>query len=185
MVAVTVGRNMHGDSGPAKLRPAIDSPAQAVSGDRSLRVEHAQEHRAGSGANPTSDVEAIASTIQARRDAMRREASAQTVRIREIAVARYESETRDAAWAFAQTRARAGVAKELSAAGVDMPADLATDCKRTVCRTTATFENRGQADQWTLLYMASLGNVAKTSVVSHSRDAQGADRLDIYSISDR
>lgn len=102
-----------------------------------------------------------------------------------MAAARYAEEVRDPAWAFAQSRARARIAEDLSATGVDSPADLATRCKRTVCKTTATFETPGQADQWALLYMASLGDTAKRSVVSHARDAQGVVHLEIYSVSER
>jgi hypothetical protein len=184
IVAVTVGRSIHTRNASTARQAVLDTPTPAKP-DMPLHEATVPMRSEGASANRGAGLHSVVAAINARRNKMHAGASIQVARIRKIATTRYAKEVRDPAWAYAQTRARAIIAKELSEAGVDLPADLATQCKRTVCKTTATFETSSQADQWVLLYMASLGDAAKSSVVSNSRDTQGTTRLDIYSISER
>ncbi len=185
IVAVTLGRGSHGDDASVPRQTDSRVTARTELGAPPSREPAASVQVAGAVASRGGELSPAVADLNRRRRALSGESAARDARLQEVAAARYAKEVTDPAWAFAQSRARARIAKDLSAAGVDSPADLATQCKRTVCRTTATFETPGRADQWALLYMASLGNTAKRSVVSHSQDAQGVVHLEIYSVSER
>lgn len=188
ILAVTVGWGVR-DHGPmmASSGQAIEaaSEAPAMIDPPSSRKAAMPERITGAGWDAHPDISATVAAIADRRNRIRNRASASSTKFRDAAIARYSKESVDHAWAFAQRRRLAEAERELSGAGVESPGDMVSDCRRTICKTIATFATPSAADQWQLLFMATLGGAAKRSVVSRSHDAQGVTIIEIYSVSER
>lgn len=120
--------------------------------------------------------------ILGERDEGRAEQTRRNARYKSALVDTYRSENADPAWADATERRLQALATDpgIQAAGVKAD-DMAIDCKRTTCRTSASFSSSGQADDWSMLYMASGGAVLRNSVVSRTQNADGSVSVDIYS----
>lgn len=120
--------------------------------------------------------------ILTEREQGRAEQTARSARYKGELVARYLAETTDPAWAGRAERTLQSVINDPAVQAAGLAAgDTVVDCKRTTCRTTAHFPNNGQADDWSMLYMASSGVVLRNSVVSSTQNADGSVSVDIYS----
>ena len=61
-----------------------------------------------------------------------------------------------------------------------MPKDLRVDCKSSMCRLDSSFATNGQAEDWVLLYMSSVGSALPNAVVSRVPNPDGTTRVEIY-----
>lgn len=187
ILTVTIVRGMDDrgtqDDSTQTIALASQGPGHARTPPPRMAATSAHVIDAAAGVDPR--LSNTVAGIVARRNQMHKRISASGARFKEAAVARYAKEPRDPAWASAQQRKLAEVGRELSVAGVEIPRDMVSDCHRTVCKTSASFATTDAADQWVLLYMASLGNTAKRSVVSRSPGMQGVTTIEIYSVSER
>jgi hypothetical protein len=182
MLALTANHLFHkrplvtGESAPAEvIAPATD--AESINAIRGRTAARARAGQLGQLDGP-----AQIRAIVAQRARAANEISAQNDRIKAAAASRYATEKQDVVWAAGKERALANVAVEVASASAAKPQGLNTDCKQTLCRTTATFGTPGAADEWVSLYMASMGGVMKRSVVSTVRNSQGTIDVDIYSV---
>lgn len=116
-----------------------------------------------------------------RRAEMREEQAARTAAMKEQSAQRYASEQVDPAWAPAKVTELNTIAADpaFEAAGV-APADLSIDCRSSMCRIEGQFADAGQAEDWIMLYNASVGGAMPSAVVSRSRNPDGTMRVEIY-----
>lgn len=116
-----------------------------------------------------------------RRTQMRREQEERTKALREQSEQRFASEQIDPGWAPQKTAELNGLANDpgFEAAGAQ-PQSLSIDCRSSMCRIDGQFETSGKAEDWILMYMASLGSAMPNSIVSRSRNADGSTRVEIY-----
>ncbi len=184
MLALTANNFFHkrpdvtGGSAPAEV---LAPPTDAESINAIQRVEMARAAAAARARVGQMDGPAQIKAIVAQRTRAANEMSAQNDRIKAAAASRFATEKQDVVWAAGKERALANVAVEVAAASAAKPKGLNTDCKQTLCRTTATFATPGAADEWVSFYMASMGDVMKRSVVSRARNPQGSIDVEIYS----
>lgn len=182
ILAVTGKRMLQDNSSPSDGSSIqADAATDAAEGDGHLplAVRRARRNAAPSAAPMGAPGQVKAIVAQRTRNV--KALSARNEAIKAAAVSRYANEKQDVAWAAGKERALAGVAQDVAAASSAKPRDLVSQCKQTVCRTTATFASAGEADEWVSLYMASMGDVMKHSVVSTNRNQQGAIGVEIYS----
>lgn len=167
------------------------NPNESGDSDDSAAVAAAESYSTASAArlrerdasaSPALNAEQAVKGILAEREQGRAEQTARSARYKGAIVAKYRGETTDPAWANGAERTLQALATDpaVQAAGL-VPGDMSIDCKRTTCRTTANFSNNGQADDWSMLYMASGGAILRNSVVSRTQNADGSIALDIYS----
>ena len=154
-------------AGPAV---ATTSPAQAMSAG--------EPQRGGSRDRARSPIAAIA----AERKRLREQGEALGARMRSEAISRYAGETPDPAWAGSKQQALAMIADDLAEQGMPVPPDLGIDCKRSICKITASFADDAAADRWAMFYMASLGAATSRSVVSTVITPEGRSGIEIYSM---
>lgn len=100
--------------------------------------------------------------------------------IRQELANRYLREKPDAVWAADKELALKEVGERSNLAASSQAGQLSTDCKRSVCKTTASFDSRSAAEEWIAIYTASMGNVTRRSLVSIRNEAQGVV-VEIYS----
>ncbi|MGH8033374.1 MAG: hypothetical protein ACREO8_13700 [Luteimonas sp.] len=60
------------------------------------------------------------------------------------------------------------------------PIKLDVDCKSSMCRIDGSFASSGDAEDWTTLYMSSVGNRLPSAVVSRVRNPDGTTSVQIY-----
>lgn len=117
----------------------------------------------------------------ARRAEMRRQHEERTARLREESIQRYASEQVDAQWAPQKEGELNTVADNplFEEAGAK-PTSLSIDCRTSMCRIDGQFADRGNAEDWILMYMASVGKAMPNSVVSRRVNPDGSIRVEIY-----
>jgi hypothetical protein len=116
-----------------------------------------------------------------RRAQMREEQQARTEALREQSSQRYASEQVDPAWAPGKISELNAVAADPSFAEAGAtPRNLSVDCRSSMCRLEGDFADAGQAEDWIMLYNASVGGAMPSSVVSRTRNPDGSMRVEIY-----
>lgn len=111
----------------------------------------------------------------------REELRARTAALKEQSARRYASEQVDPAWAPTKMGQLDGIAADpaFSAAGA-VPSNLDIDCRSSMCRIDGQFEDASKAEDWIMLYTASLGSALPNTVISRSRNPDGTMRVEIY-----
>ncbi len=116
-----------------------------------------------------------------RRAKMRDEHLARTNALREQSAQRYASEQVDPAWAPGKISELTNVANDASFEVAEaQPKSLSIDCRSSMCRIDGQFDDSNKAEDWILLYMASVGGSMPNSVVSRTRNPDGTMRVEIY-----
>ena len=124
--------------------------------------------------------EQVAQSI-ARRERMRADQARQAEDSRQKAVATYRSERADPAWAPQKENELNTIAASPAIAEAKIvPKSLEVDCKRTICRLNGTFASSGEAEDWIMLYMASVGGGLPNSVVTRTQNPDGTTGVEIY-----
>ena len=60
------------------------------------------------------------------------------------------------------------------------PRSLDIDCKSSMCRVGGSFASNGDAEDWVLIYMSSVGSTLPNAVVSRSANPDGTTSVQIY-----
>lgn len=63
---------------------------------------------------------------------------------------------------------------------VPAPKQMAVDCRSSMCRIEGTFDASGSAQDWTLLYLSSVGDALPSAVVSRVQNPDGTSSVRIY-----
>ncbi len=116
-----------------------------------------------------------------RRATMRDAHVARTTKAREEATARFEQESVDPAWAPQKEAELTSFTQQeaFATAGVS-PRSLAIDCKSSMCRVDGSFASNGDAEDWILIYMSSVGSSLPSSLVSRRANPDGTTGVQIY-----
>ena len=111
----------------------------------------------------------------------REEQIARTAAMKRQSAERFAAEQVDPAWAPQKEAELAGIANHsgFETAGVK-PTDMRMDCKSSMCRIDGQFASNGEAEDWILIYMSSVGSAMPNSVVSRTRNPDGSTRVEIY-----
>lgn len=131
---------------------------------------------------PLSDAEQRA-RIVAEREAERKSMDQLVTAGRNKLVTRYESETIDQAWASTKRveLAEFSTSAQMEAIGAQ-PDNLSIDCRRSTCRIGADFPSRSVAEDWSTLYLASLGSRLPNASLQTSVNSDGSTHIDIYGL---
>ena len=117
----------------------------------------------------------------ARRARLRDEMASKAEASKQKAVAAYRAEKVDKTWAAQKETELSGVAtSEALAQAKIVPKSFDVDCKTTVCRLNGTFSTLGEAEDWTLYYMSSVGNALPNTTVSKTQNPDGTTNVEIY-----
>ncbi|MEP6634706.1 MAG: hypothetical protein ABJA62_10920, partial [Luteimonas sp.] len=117
----------------------------------------------------------------ARREQLRADQARQSEAARQKAIATYRAESVDPAWAPQKTAELNQIAALPAIAQAKIsPKSLDVDCKRTICRLNGTFASNGDAEDWTMLYMSSVGGALPNSVVTRTQNPDGTTNVEIY-----
>ena len=96
-------------------------------------------------------------------------------------VATFEREQVDSAWAPQKEVELGKIAENpaFATAGVQ-PNDLRASCKSTMCRIDGSFDASGNAEDWLLIYMSSVGSSLPNAMVTRIRKPDGTYGVQIY-----
>lgn len=116
-----------------------------------------------------------------RRTQMRLEQRERTGAALTQSMERYAAEPIDPAWAAAKSGQLTAIAnqpefKEVNAS----PTSLSVDCRSSMCRLAAQFDNRVQAESWIMMYTSSVGGEMPSSLASRSQNEDGSFHVEIY-----
>lgn len=116
-----------------------------------------------------------------RRASLREAHVARTTQAREDASARFEQEQVDAAWAPGKEVELSTLTAQpaFETAGV-APRSLDVDCKSSMCRIAGSFASNGDAEDWVLIYMSSVGSNLPNAIVSRTANPDGTTSVEIY-----
>ena len=116
-----------------------------------------------------------------RRAEMRQEHARRSRELKARSAARYASERADPDWAPAKERELTTLAANKAFDQADArPSSLSVDCRTSMCRLDGQFATSGQAEDWVMMYMATVGDAMPNSVVSRSQSEDGSTRIEIY-----
>lgn len=116
-----------------------------------------------------------------RRTKGREEQIARTAAMKRQSAERFAAEQVDPAWAPQKEAELTGIANQpgFETAGVK-PTSMDMDCKSSMCKIDGQFASNGEAEDWLLIYMSSVGSAMPKSVVSRTRNPDGSTRVEIY-----
>lgn len=124
--------------------------------------------------------EQMASQVE-QRAKMREEHQARVTALREQSMQRYASEQVDPTWAPAKISELTKVANDSAFEVAEVqPDNLSVDCRSSMCRIDGQFADGNKAEDWILLYTASLGSALPNTVISRTRNPDGTMRVEIY-----
>lgn len=129
------------------------------------------------------DEAGLRAQIKAEREAERKSMEQLVATGRNKLVTRYESETIDQAWASTKRveLAEFSTSAQMEAIGAQ-PGNLSIDCRRTTCRVGADFPSRSVAEDWSTLYLSSLGSRLPNASLQTSANPDGSTHIDIYGL---
>ncbi|MBB6599244.1 hypothetical protein [Luteimonas sp. MC1825] len=174
MVIGTIAMRGRNEPAPAiAADPAASDIARTVPAPGGPPPRSPVAARASSGAQLAAHVE--------RRAQRRDEHIARTAALKKQSAERFAAEQVDPAWAPQKEAELAGIAGQpgFATAGVK-PTSLDMDCKSSMCRIDGQFASNGEAEDWILIYMSSVGSALPSSVVSRTQNPDGSTRVEIY-----
>lgn len=122
----------------------------------------------------------VAARLEGRAQSRARHA-ARMDELKERSAARYASEKVDPAWAPKKESQLTAIAANKAFEQVGArPTSLSVDCRSSMCRVDGAFETRSQAEDWVMMYMATVGGEMPNSVVSRTQAEDGSTRVEIY-----
>ncbi len=171
-----VGWQSHHDAASA---PDADLPADGVV----AATADASRPRptASSGIPELPAAEAVAQT-RAQIAARRKQSAEALERERRDAASAFASEPVNPVWAAATERQLDRVAAQpaIQQNGAT-PKDMQIQCRSSMCRIQSDFGQGSQADDWTLMFMASVGSTMPHALVSQVTNPDGTRSVVIYS----
>ena len=168
-------------------RPADDVQAGAdvapvsATGDAESSQSRASRRASMDARMSGAEMQERVQAIIARRARLRDESENKAQASKQKAAAAYRTEKVDKAWAAQKETELSGVATSAALAQAKIvPKAFDVDCKTTVCRLHGTFSTLGEAEDWTLYYMSSVGNALPNTVVSKTQNPDGTTSVEIY-----
>jgi hypothetical protein len=136
---------------------------------------------AGSGPSSIVDRRARLQEAVARRQEAREAQIKRSADQRKKAVEAFQREPVDPVWAPKKEVElnSVGAQPAFETAGA-VPKDMRVDCKSSMCRLDGSFATTGQAEDWVLLYMSSVGSSLPNAVVTRTPNPDGTTRVEIY-----
>ena len=133
------------------------------------------------GRRPATDPERRVEAVAARREDLRARHAARTEEMREQAEKTFASERADPQWSAGKQRELDAITDQpaFAAIGVE-PKRLDIECRSSMCRIEGDFASPGQADDWVLVYMSSVGSTLPNSVVTRVPNPDGSSSVRIY-----
>lgn len=133
------------------------------------------------GARGVADQRERLQQTVARRQEARQEMIRKSAEQRKKAAEAFQREQVDPAWAPQKEGELNRIASQpaFETAGA-VPKDMRVDCKSSMCRLDSSFTNNGQAEDWILLYMSSVGSALPNAVVSRVNNPDGTTSVEIY-----
>jgi len=180
IAAVAVGTIVARRAGdPASQPDAQDGQALDASAPPStsaVPVPNANSRPLNAGDRQARLQEAVARRQDARKEQIRKSAEQ-----KKKAAEAFQREQVDPAWAPQKEVELNKIAAQpgFEASGA-VPKDLRVECKSSMCRLDSSFASNGQAEDWILLYMSSVGSAMPNAVVSRVPNPDGTTRVEIY-----
>lgn len=178
LIAVTVFvRQRDASVPPTTMDPAAlpDEPAAAAS---SLPASRGDAVR-----SPLARADALAAARRANeeRRELRKDSAKRIEALRGKIEAQYAAEKIDPAWAPGKQLDLRKISSlpEITSA-VAAPSSMSVDCRSSMCRIESSFDSGGNAQDWTMLYMASVGSTLPNAVVSRVQNPDGTTSVRIY-----
>jgi len=167
---------LRGERGPVAGTQADAPPA------REAATRAAPAYAAPAPARAQSPpVEAAVVDHMEERTRKREEQRQRTAALKEQSAQRFASEQVDPNWAPAKMTELNGIAADPVIAGAGVaPESLAIDCRSSMCRIDGRFDDASKAEDWIMLYTASVGSALPNTVISRSRNPDGSMRVEIY-----
>lgn len=136
---------------------------------------------AGSGPSNIVDRRARLHETVARRQEARQEQIKRSNEQRKKAAEAFQREPVDPVWAPKKEVELNSIAAQpaFETAGA-VPTDMRVDCKSSMCRLDGSFTTNGQAEDWVLLYMSSVGGALPNAVVTRTPNPDGTTSVEIY-----
>lgn len=129
---------------------------------------------------PTDPAERMAA-ISERRAERRAEFERRNEEMRVAAEKTFTTEQVDASWAPVKERELDTIAARPEFATANAtPKRMDVQCKSSVCRLDGDFTSMGQAEDWVLMYMSSVGSAMPNSVVTRTANPDGSASVRIY-----
>lgn len=171
---------------PANVQSADVLPVKTIGGEAGDGVSGDIVH--AGGLHPNTDAPMNASEMQQqvkqsieRRARLRDQLVRESAAAKQKAVATFSSERVDPTWASGKEAELTGIARSSAIAEAKAaPKTFDIDCKSTMCLLNGSFATNGEAEDWTLLYMSSVGSALPNSVVSRTQNPDGTTSVEIY-----
>lgn len=182
VLASTIFLRGRGGPGPGEATEgtagAPQPEASAAPGTSSSRPRAAV---ANSGIPAAAGAPAMLQEQMERRARMREEQGVRTRALRDQSAKRYDNEAVDPAWASAKESELLAFADQPEFDEVDArPASLSIDCRSSICKLDAQFENRTQAEKWIMMYTSSAGGAMPSAITSRNQNPDGSTHVEIY-----
>lgn len=178
IAAVAIGTfvaRKSGDGAP------VAQPAQSQAPDPASPPTSASARNAGSGPRAALSGRARLEDAVARRRESRQAQIKRSEEQRKKAAEAFARESVDPAWAPKKEVELNTIAEQqtFEEAGA-IPKDMRIECKSSMCRLDGSFANNGQAEDWVLMYMSSVGSALPNAVVTRIPNPDGTTRVEIY-----
>jgi hypothetical protein len=149
--------------------------------DASAPQASVSSRQAGSGSSSIVDRRARLHEAVARRQEARQAQSKRSVEQLKKAAEAFQREPVDPVWAPKKEVELNSIAAQpaFETAGA-VPKDMRVDCKSSMCRLDGSFTTNGQAEDWLLLYMSSVGSALPNAVVTRKPNPDGTTSVQIY-----
>lgn len=177
IAAVAIGTFVARKSGDV----APVQPAQSQAPDPALPPTSTSARNAGSGPRAALSGRARLEDAVARRRESRQAQIKRSEEQRKKAAEAFARESVDPAWAPKKEVELNTIAEQptFEEAGA-IPKDMRIECKSSMCRLDGSFTNKGQAEDWVLMYMSSVGSALPNAVVTRIPNPDGTTRVEIY-----
>lgn len=173
--------------GTLLARRSTDAPAappvvqDALEQDASRPSTPSAGRATGAGVGNVADRRARLQEAMVRRQESREATIRKSAEQRKQAAEAFQREQVDPAWAPQKEGELNRIAAQpaFETAGV-VPKDMRVDCRSSMCRLDGSFANNGQAEDWILIYMSSVGSALPNALVSRVHNPDGTTSVEIY-----
>jgi hypothetical protein len=179
IAAVAIGTILVRRSGDASPDQQIAQGNQDQ--DASAPQASVSSQSVGSGSGGIVDRRARLHDAVARRQEARQAQIKRSAEQRKKAAEAFQREPVDPVWAPKKEVELNGIAAQpaFETAGA-VPKDMRVDCKSSMCRLDGSFTTNGQAEDWVLLYMSSVGSALPNAIVTRTPNPDGTTSVEIY-----
>jgi hypothetical protein len=172
----TIVARRSGDTEPDQ-QAGQNSQTQDASAPPSASAVSARSANSGSATDGRTRLQETVARRQESRQAQIKKSAEQ----RKNAAEAFQREPVDPAWAPKKEVELNSIAAQpaFETAGA-VPKDMRIDCKSSMCRLDGSFTTNGQAEDWVLLYMSSVGSALPNAVVTRTPNPDGTTSVEIY-----